>query len=85
MVAVAEPAAAWVPVRCPKCNDMLGDVPDSAGAGLRKVCPRCRPKLLVLYDHSLRAYSLEPVDGTALAVVSASASRDAVDLLRGTR
>ena len=65
MVALMIPS--WVAVRCPVCKDMLGEVD---GGRLRKVCPRCRPKVAVTYDAATGSYGLERVDGTALSVTS---------------
>lgn len=61
----------WIPARCPACNDMLGEVD---GGRLRKVCPRCRPKVVVTFDARTGGYLVERVDGTALSVASLATS-----------
>lgn len=58
----------WITARCPACHDLLAEVD---GGRLRKVCPRCRPKVLVTFDAVTGDYQLERVDGTALAVCTA--------------
>lgn len=62
----------WVLVRCPVCREVLGEVA-GAGARLRKVCGRCRPKVTVEYDRASGACTISPVPPGQLTAAGAPA------------
>ena len=68
---IAATAQTWVRVRCPHCREVLAEV--GPGSLLRKVCPKCRPKIAVLFDAATLEYAVELVtaSGTALTLAPA--------------